>query len=274
MKYAEYIGRTQTREDVVCPTLVARLAATLEVPVRADGALPALWHWILFQDWVPASGLGADGHPKRGGFLTAVQEFPRRMWGGGRVSFQRPLSVGEQVTRTSTIQRIQEKVGASGRMVFVTVGHAISDTHGLAITEEQDIIYREAAGAAVKPGERAQPAPGDAFSREVRPDPVLLFRYSALTGNGHRIHYDVDYARRKEGYPGLVVHGPLQAIWLADLASRQCPDARIERFDYRGQRAAIAGSSLTLEGWRDGTLLRLRTCDSAGVVCMTAEARF
>jgi 3-methylfumaryl-CoA hydratase len=157
-------------------------------------------------------------------------------------------------------------------MTFVTVGHVIAGPRGTAIVEEQDIVYRSIDGAAVRPADAAPPAPPAAHAREVNPDSVLLFRYSALTGNGHRIHYDRDYATREEGYPGLVVHGPLQAILLADLLTRHRPGARLQRFNFRGQRAAIAGRLLVLEGWGDGALERLRTLDADGAVCMSAEA--
>lgn len=273
--YRQYIGRTESREDIVSPHLIEHLAATLEIPVDNDGALPALWHWMLFQEWAPAGELGIDGHPRRGDFLPPVHDLPRRMGGGGRLVFRDRLYAGEPVTRVSTILRVEEKSGLSGRLIIVTVGHEVIGKRGPAISEEQDIVYRSAASPGVNPQAGASPVPpADAFSRQVHPDPVLLFRYSALTGNGHRIHYDQDYARHNEGYPGLVVHGPLQAIWLADLATRHRLGARLARFSYRGQRAAIAGNALTLEGWRESALVRLQTRDMEGAVCMSAEAMF
>ena len=267
MTYDEYTGRTETRSDVVAPSLVRGLAATLDVP-QPEGALPLLWHWMLFADWVPASGLGPDGHPKRGGFLPPVHHLPRRMWAGGRLRFHAPVQVGETLTRVSTILSVTEKTGGSGTLVFVTVQHDISGPAGLAITEEQDIVYRGTEGDAVKPGEPAPPVNATA-AREVFPDPVLLFRYSALTGNGHRIHYDADYVRDVEGYPGLIVHGPLQATWMAGLAAELGP---VGRFSFRGRRPAFAGSPLQVEAWRGDKGLQLRTRDATGAVCMTAEA--
>ena len=209
----DHTGRTETRQDTVWPLLVRGMAATLGVPAP-ERELPPLWHWMLFQDWVPPEGLGPDGHPRRGGFLPPVHDLPRRMWAGGRLVFHAPLRVGEPVTRVSTILSVTEKHGASGRLVFVTVRHEIAGADGPAITEEQDIVYRGTRASAVKPGRRPPPIAA-ARGAEVLPDPVLLFRYSALTGNGHRIHYDAGYVRGVEGYPGLIVHGPLQATWMA-----------------------------------------------------------
>ena len=267
MSYEDYMGRTETRADVVSPGLVRGMAATLDIP-EPQGALPPLWHWMLFPDWVPASGLGPDGHPKRGGFLPPVHHLPRRMWAGGRLRFQAPLHAGDAISRRSTILNVTEKAGASGTLVFVTVQHVITGPHGAVLTEEQDIVYRGSEGDAVKPGEPAQPI-DTAAAREVTPDPVLLFRYSALTGNGHRIHYDADYVRGVEGYPGLVVHGPLQATWMAMLAAALGP---LGRFSFRGRRPAFSGTPMQVEAWHAGTGLHLRTRDATGAVCMTADA--
>ena len=275
MPYQEFVGRTETRRDTVSPVLIRGLAATLDIPeeeAAPGGVLPPLWHWMLFQDWAPAHELGPDGHPQRGGFLPPVHELPRRMWAGGRIALHGELPAGAPVTRTSTILSVQEKQGGSGRLVFVTVRHEIAGNGAPAIIEEQDIVYRGTEGAAVKPAEPAPPLPPGAWTRIVQPDPVLLFRYSALTANGHRIHYDLDYVTRAEGYPGLIVHGPLQATWLGDLLRRHCPDARVARFTFRGRRPAFHQNPLTLAGYRDGDTIRLETRDHEGAVCMSAEA--
>lgn len=268
MSYDAYVGRSETRQDEVSPRLIAGLAATLGV--ERPEVLPPLWHWMLFQDWVQPERIGPDGHPRRGGFLPPVHDLPRRMWAGGRLRLLADLRPGEAVSRTSTILSVQEKQGASGALVFVTVRHVISTDAGPAIEEEQDIVYRGGDGAAVKPASPVTDrlAPGEGIAAEVLPDPVLLFRYSALTGNGHRIHYDMDYVRDVEGYPGLIVHGPLQATWLAGLLHGR----RITRFSFRGQRPAFHGARLQLEARQDGALWRLRTLDASGAVCMTASA--
>ncbi len=278
-----YLGRTAQSEDFVSPHLVERLAATLGDALASTDVLPPLWHWLLFQEWVSPAQLGMDGHPKRGGFLPPLPELTRRVWGGGRVEFGARLRLGERIVRTSVIQRIDEKSGKSGRLVVVTVRHELVGGSGLCVREEQDLVYRETdsrdttvVGAAAKMGTAAATvtcptAPPGAFSRQVLPDPVLLFRFSALTGNAHRIHYDLPYARQQEGYPGLVVHGPLQAILLIGHLQQELAIVPA-RFEYRAHRPAIAGRPLRLEGWREGQLVRLRTVDADGALCMSAEA--
>lgn len=173
-------------------------------------ALPPLWHWVYFTPTARASEIGPDGHPRRGGFLPPV-ELPNRMWAGGRVSFVQPLQVGEAVSRVSRILRCERKSGRTGDLIFVTVEHTLSGSKGVAVVEEQDIVYRNAAPAGGKPAGEAVPPQAD-FRRRIAIDPVLLFRYSALTFNGHRIHYDHPYATKVEGYPGLIVP-PLVLLW-------------------------------------------------------------
>ena len=270
MTHADFVGRTETRHDVLDDRLVQGLAATLGVPVP-EGDVPPLWHWMLFQDWKQPEGLGPDGHPRRGGFLPPVHDLPRRMWAGGRLDFHYGLRSGDAVTRFSTILSVEEKSGGSGRLVFVTVRHEIVGPRGPVLTEEQDIVYRGAEGAAVRP---AAPAPDwpDAVTAERPTDAVLLFRYSALTGNGHRIHYDHPYVTQVEGYPGLVVHGPLQATWLAAHALAMAPGASLARFVFRGKRPAIGDGTVSLLGRREGKALRLETRDAAGCTCQSAEA--
>jgi hydroxyacyl-ACP dehydratase HTD2-like protein with hotdog domain len=275
MSYQDYVGKTETATDTVWPPLIHGLAATLDIPkdeIAPGGQLPPLGHWMLFQEWTPAHGLGEDGHPKRGGFMPPVHDLPRRMWAGGRVRFLASLNAGDQVTRTQTILKIDEKSGASGRLVFVTVRQQVNGPRGPAIDEEQDIVYRSAEGAAVKAAEPAPPPPADAVSRVVDPNTVLLFRYSCLIGNAHRIHYDHEFTMQREGYPGIVVHGPLQATWLADMVRRHTPGARIASFAYRGRRPAFHQNKLTLLAWRQGDLLHLESRDHQGAVCMSADA--
>ncbi len=272
MSYQDYVGRSESREDRFDARLVTSLAATLGRAAPA-GEIPPLWHWMLFQDWKTPEGLGTDGHPRRGGFLPPVHDLPRRMWAGGRLSFTGPgLRVDDTVQRTSTILKVEEKSGGSGKLVFVTVRHVIAGPAGPVLEEEQDIVYRGAEGAAVKPGEAAAPVPG-AFTAAVMPDAVMLFRYSALTGNGHRIHYDLPYATGEEGYPGLVVHGPLQATLLAlHLLDHAPAGARLARFTFRGRRPAFGGSALALLGRLEGKAAKLETRDAGGATCMQADA--
>ncbi len=271
MSYQDYVGRSEIREDRLDARLLRGMAATLGMAVPAE--LPPLWHWMLFQDWVMPDQVGPDGHPKRGGFLPPVHELPRRMWAGGRLQFRpAPLREGDAVKRTSTILSVAEKSGGSGRLVFVTVKHVVEGPAGVATEEEQDIVYRGAEGAAVKAGERAPEWPG-AASRVVVPDSVMLFRYSALTGNGHRIHYDHPYVTGVEGYPGLVVHGPLQATLMAHLAQEAAPGTKLASFAFRGRRPCFGDRPLTVLARRDGDGLALETRDESGATCMQAEAK-
>ncbi len=267
--YDSFIGREEIREDRMDPRLAQGLAATLGLDPPED-VLPPLWHWMLFQDWRRPDGVGPDGHPLRGGFLPPVHHLPRRMWAGGRLSFQGGIRVGDTLTRRSTISAISEKSGGSGELVFVTVRHAIGGPRGPVLEEEHDIVYRGAEGAAVKP---APPAPAwlGAATRSLTPDALMLFRYSALTGNGHRIHYDQPYATQAEGYPGLVVHGPLQATLLAAhaIANTGRP---IARFAFRGRRPCFDGRALLLLAAAEPGRVRLETRDDTGATCMEAEA--
>lgn len=245
--YSPWIGRTEEARDIFEPARSNALGAALgEAEPLAHGApLPLLHHWLYFWNVRPPAELGVDGHPARGGFLPPVS-LPRRMWAGGRLQFLTPLHLGERVTRTSTILKIDAKTGRSGSLVFVTVKHEFDGENGPAIVEEQDIVYREAAGSVGAPPGAGTP-PDVPWRQDVMPDPVLLFRYSALTMNGHRIHYDRPYATGEEAYPELVVHGPLQATLLIRLATRHLTQP-ITRFEFRGQSPAFAGTSLHVCG--------------------------
>ena len=231
-----WIGRSERRSDTITAAPLAGLAATLDRiddPEPLAGAeAPPLAHWLYFLPRAAQREIGADGHAKRGGFLPPVP-LPRRMWAGGRLQFERPLQVGDEIERRSTITQVDAKHGRSGALVFVTVRHEIADARGVALTEEHDIVYREHPQPGA-PAPAAAMAPTDeAFSRTIVPDPVLLFRYSALTFNGHRIHYDRSYVTEVEGYPGLIVHGPLIATLLVDLVRRELPDARLRAFAFK-----------------------------------------
>ena len=246
-EYEEWIGRSQQVTDVLEPARSNALSVALggEGGLRAGDTMPLLHHWLYFWDVKPPVGLGTDGHPAKGGFLPPVP-LPRRMWAGGRLSFHRPLLLGASVTKTSTITAVNEKSGKSGHLVFVTVRHELDAGDGVAISEEQDLVYREPA-AGVLPAPVAAPAPDTAWVETIDPNSVLLFRYSALTMNGHRIHYDRPYAMGEEAYPALVVQGPLQATILIGLAARKL-DAPIAGFEFRGQQPAFDGAPLHVCG--------------------------
>lgn len=273
---AQWIGRNETRRDAINANHLAAWHATLDrdEPFPQEGsAVDPGFHWTLFPPLARQSELDQDGHPKKGGFLPPI-ELPRRMWAGGRLHFHQPLRVGESVQRCSMIERVDEKSGKSGRLVFVLVRHTLSGASGIAIEEEQDIVYREAAqagGASAAAAPEAAPGP---WRRQFSADPVLLFRYSALTFNGHRIHYDRNYATQVEGYPGLVVHAPLIATLLLDQVRRQdCAD-RLEKFSFKALRPTFDTSPFTIDGGPGDSARRLRlwSTDNQGVTGMEAEA--
>ncbi len=272
-----WVGKTESRTDTITAFPVAALAATLDrqdpAPQTGD-ALPPGWHWLFFLDTVPASELGPDGHPKRGGFLPPVK-LPRRMWAGGRIEFLRPLRIGDPVRRDSEILSVEPKSGRSGDLVFVTVRHTVSVGNDVAVREEHDIVYRDAAKPdAPPPPGKAAPAQA-AWRRELVGDPVMLFRYSALIFNAHRIHYDFDYVRDEEHYPGLIVHGPLQSTLLLDLCRRHSTRP-VAKLDYRALSPVFHTERFSVNGnpGADGAQAELWTANAAGQYAMTGTARF
>jgi len=271
----QWVGKTEVLHETVRPEVAAALAATLDYP-DAPGPgepLPPLWHWTNFNAVARQSQLGADGHPKRGGFLPPVP-LPRRMWAGGRFVFHAPVPIGAAVARTSTIASVSAKEGSTGRLVFVTVRHEISRDGQPAITEEHDIVYRDlpTPGSPTPPPKAAPP--GARWSRTIDPDPVLLFRYSALTFNGHRIHYDRSYVTEVEGYAGLIVHGPLIATLLVDLVRRELPQASIAQFRFRALSPLFDTEPFSVcgEPAADGATINLWAQNSRGELAMQAEA--
>jgi 3-methylfumaryl-CoA hydratase len=245
-----WVGRRQTVHDTISPVQVRQMAATLNDSARladpACGPLPAGWHWLYFNPLEVQAKLGDDGHPARGDFLPPVQ-LPRRMWAGSRLQWARAFTLGSAVTKTSEILKVTQKSGRSGAMVFVTVAHDYADAQGALLREEHDIVYRDwpsedeksalaALGARAGAGEHAFER-SSAKPVAVKADAVTLFRYSAATFNGHRIHYDADYCRTVEGYPGLVVHGPLIAtLLLGHVENTVAPGASIRAFEFRALR--------------------------------------
>jgi 3-methylfumaryl-CoA hydratase len=266
----EWIGREESAADEITPAPAALLAATLDrpdpEPTEGD-ALPPLWHWLYFLPRHRLSDLAPDGHARRGGFLPPVP-LAHRMWAGGRFEFHRPLRIGDRVTRISRIADVILKQGRSGPLVFVTVRHEIRNEEGVALTEEQDIVYRDAAGAAPP---SAAPD-GHQWEREIRPGDVLLFRYSALTFNSHRIHYDRRFATSVEGYPGLVVHGPLIATLLLDLVRCNLPEPNVAKFSFRAVSPLFDAAPFRICGKPDGTSVRLWAKNESGGLAMEAFA--
>ena len=276
--FTDWLGRTEQRSDHITPSPLDRLAATLDredPPVAVGDAVPPLGHWLYFLPNERQSALGPDGHGARGGFLPPVFDLPRRMWAGCRLTFSGGLRVGADVVRHSEIVSVREKRGAGGPLVFVTVRHAIGEPDGPPLViDEHDIVFRGLAAAAVKPAPATMPA--GAWHRVIVPDDVLLFRYSALTFNGHRIHYDRAYVTRTEGYPGLVVHGPLVATLLVDLVRRRMPSARIAAVSLRAVSPLFDGQPINLNGSPPagvGGVVKLWAANAAGGLAMHGEAR-
>ena len=264
-----WIGKTQADSEVLSPTTVRQFAATFDRdwPGTPGDDAPLLIHLCLVQPIAPMSALGRDGHPALGGFLPPAP-LPRRMWAGGAFTFHGPLRVGETITRHSTIRDVALKQGRTGPLCFVTVEHEITSNGHLAVTERQDIVYRGmGASDRAEPG----PAPTGEHVRAMTPTPTLLFRYSALTFNGHRIHYDKDFCIESEGYPGLVVHGPMQATLLCQMAGdiRGKPPAR---FGFRSLSPIFDDSGFRLNASTDGDGLKLWTARTGGPIAMVARA--
>ena len=270
----QWIGRQETLTDRVTHVPVEALSATLDRDdPRPQGGdvLPPLWHWLYFLPLARQSEIGPDGHPRRGGFLPPVP-LPRRMWAGGRFQFHAPLRVGEEITRTSTIADVTVKEGRSGSLCFVLVRHEIVGPNGHALTEEHDIVYRD-----MPPPGEAPPTPppapeGASWNRPIVPDDVMLFRYSALTFNGHRIHYDRRYVTQEEGYPGLIVHGPLIATLLVDLLRRNS-NATLKSFRFRAVSPLFDIAPFSVHGRPgDDNKVALWARNPDGRLAMDAEA--
>ena len=274
----DWIGNRECAIDIVTAAKVAAMAATLDrddPPPQQGDVLPPLWHWMFHAPIARQSGLGPDGHPARGGFMPPVP-LPRRMFAGGRMRFLRPIGVGETITREGEVLSVTPKTGRTGELVFVTVRYVISTPAGPAVEEEQDIVYR-----APQPAAAVATAPDRVnlsdmpWRRFIEPDPVMLFRYSALTFNGHRIHYDRPYVTQVEGYPGLVVHGPLIATCLAELARHESGRA-LASFAFRARSPIFEPSPFTVAGGPDatGTGCEVVAVGPGETVAMTAGATF
>ncbi|MBT9290000.1 FAS1-like dehydratase domain-containing protein [Prosthecodimorpha staleyi] len=272
---ADWIGRTETREETASALLAERIAALLdhERAPQAGAAWPVAWVWALFPPALRAGEIGPDGHRRRGGFLPPVP-LPRRMWAGSTVEVRRPIRVGERLTRRSEILDVADKTGRSGPLVFVTVEHRITGDEGADLSDRHTIVYREITPT---PTPTPEPAPEDAdaavdpgfaplWRRHLSAGPVLLFQYSAVTFNTHRIHYDEPYCRQIEGYPGLVVHGPLIATGLADLVEANQPGRFVQAFTFRALAPVFAPADVTFLGRADGDRFSVAAVSGGRVV--------
>ena len=273
----QWIGRTSEASDIVTAQLVKGLRATLFQEIgepKASDTAPFTVHWCLAQPVFPMSMLGPDGHPTRGGFLPPVP-LQRRMWAGGDLEFLDTLRVGDEAKRVSRIADVIVKTGSSGTLCFVSVEHIVTTSRGTAIRERQDIVYREMGGEKAATTRSNVPSPRLAQHRETHmADPVLLFRYSALTFNGHRIHYDRDYVTKVEGYPGLVFHGPLQAAFIVELAAKLRGGKPPKQFSYRGVQPLFEGSDFSVNANDNSDAMELWTANSQGQPTMKGTARW
>lgn len=272
----EWIGRQRHSETVLSRWPVSALAAVLDLDVGATGGvLPALWHWLYFLETASQSRIGADGHPQKGDFLPPVPN-PRRMFAGARTRYLRPLKLEQTAALTETVQSVIEKDGGQGRMFLVTVTFDYHQQGQLCISEERDFMYLSAVEPAGDPGQlelSLTEIEGAPWSLDVDTDATRLMRFSALTFNSHRIHYDRDYAREQEGYPDLVVHGPLTAILLSELC-RMNSDQPLTSFSFRARAPLFCGQQIRLRGEPGTDGARLQALRPDGKIAVTAEATF
>jgi len=268
-----WIGKEERRGEVLSPALVERFHATLgsAKPASEGGDAPLMIHFCLAQPAAGLDRLGPDGHPARGGFLPPVP-LPRRMWAGGKIEFRAPLIIGAEVTRLSAITDVEVKQGRTGMLCFVTVTHDYSCDGQLCVSERQDVVYRDPPPSAARsPAKQEDAAPTGMHHQAVTPTPTMLFRYSAITFNGHRIHYDAPYARDVEGYGGLVVHGPLQATLMAHMAADLAGKAPAS-FSFRGKSPLFDDAPFGIHATETGDGMSLWTARDGGPVAMQAEA--
>lgn len=268
----QWIGRTETAEDTVSIRLASGYMAVMDDPApdrKAGDLAPLAIHWCLAPAIAPMGQLGPDGHPRRGGLLPPVP-LAHRMWAGGRLDLHDRFRVGDRVTRQSVVRDVAVKSGRSGALCFVTVDHKFFGPQGLLMSERHDIVYRGPSHPDA-PVPAVPQAPTAQWSRSVMADPVLLFRYSALTFNGHRIHYDRNHAVHAEGYAGLVVHGPLQATLMLEFAANLKGTAP-NRFDFRAVSPLTDGAAFTMNAAKDGDALHLWIAASDGRLTMDAHA--
>lgn len=270
-----WIGRQECVTDTLDGTKASELAAILDherLDFTRGQPLPMGWQWIYFNPILRSSDLDEDGHPRRGDFLPPVP-FPRRMWASGKIVSHQPLLIGIETEKQSSIKGVSLKEGKSGPLLFVDVAHAYWQEGATRLEEVQNIVFREVNAQSSVP-KKSPPAPRPSeFSRAMSANEVLLFRYSAVTFNAHRIHHDEAYATEVEGYRGLVVHGPLLATMLIDFAMETLNITGLEEFQFRALRPLFANDSFHLHGRRDGSDLDLWICDDAGYIIMEARAR-
>lgn len=276
ISYGDWTPSVETETENIDLTQVRKMAGVLdldEAEFNAGTPLPPMWHWLFFLHRAPTANIGPDGHPKRGGFFPPI-ELQRRMFAGEQIKFHAPLLVGQPATRTGTITRLDEKEGRNGRMVLASAQYRIEQDGKLCVEDTHDIVYIGGGGTTPAPGPDSFTPPEGAWHREIKADPVFLFRYSALSFNSHRIHYDREYAQNEEGYPGLIVHGPLTALLLAELA-RTNVDAPMTQFSFRGRAPIFEPWPFHVVGdLGDDGSAELQAVRNDATVAMTATAQF
>jgi hydroxyacyl-ACP dehydratase HTD2-like protein with hotdog domain len=275
MAYEELLGKSETVDDEITAGWLANACSVIGAEVAPHQDIPALWHWMLFQRWAAADALREDGGAKAEGFLPPFDHLPRRVAAGGRLRFARPLRLGDRITRTSRILRMEDKDGKAGPMVLLTISRVITVAGEVAIDEEQDVIYlgpatSPAAAAAAPPA--SPPLPATALTRRHTAGPLEMFRYSAMTANSHRLHYDLEYATQVEGRAGLLVHGPLQATWLAGLAESMAPSKRLASIAFRNLGSATHRDAMVAAAWPEEGQLRLELRRADGERCIAGTA--
>lgn len=270
----QWIGRTETIEDVLTLAPARAIASMLdhEIQPQMGDELPPTWSWIYFLPTPRQSFIGADGHPQKGGFLPPVP-LPRRMRAGGKFTYLFPLKIGDSVRQVQTVKNIQIKEGRAGILVFVTVFHEMFVADKLAATEEMNLVYRDFPAPSEQPPPVVQPPQDPEWVKEINPDPVMLFRYSALTMNTHRIHYDREYAINEENYQGLLVQAPLTATLIMDLLKSELPEPHVEQIKFRATRPLFDGKPIKIEGKRVDEGALLWAVDFQGNLAMKAEVK-
>jgi len=271
---SDWIGNSEKRTEIIHQQSLDGFAALMDEEMPASPFVPAGGHWMYFLPTDRQSNLAEDGHSYKGSFLPPV-DLPRRMWAGGRLTFDRPIKATDTIEKISTVKSIVEKEGRTGKLVFVTVEHELVGDGGRYIHEEHDIVYREAA-VAIAPARQPEPAPTDAtWTQIISPDPVMLFRYSALTYNGHRIHYDRDYVTGVEGYPGLIIHGPLIGTLLMKLAIENMNGKSLKKFEFRNSSPIFDVANFEICGKKiDDTQCQVWAKGPAGELAVMATAQF
>jgi 3-methylfumaryl-CoA hydratase len=278
---AGYLGDWHPTPVAVVDELAAggaqQLAATLDLDeaFSSGDALPPVWQWLYFNDWPPTSALGADGHPRDGHFLPPIPN-RRRMFAGGRLTVHKPLRLGQAAQRQSSVTDIRVKSGRTGELLFVTLRHEFHQGGELAMVEEQDAVYRSDAGASTPFARAVEPLgePGAPWAARPITTPPLLFRFSALTANAHRIHYDEQYTTATEGFPGLVVHGPLLAIYMSELVRATEPGRAFRGFEFRLSKPVFVGDAIEVQGVPTGDTVELAVISGAGTTHASATATF